>query len=186
MLNNKDRTMLLALARQSVNDAFSGVDTKADTEIIKRFSQNNGVFVTLKKNNALRGCIGSVMASLPLYQSVIELARAAAFEDPRFPPLKKSELKDVKFEISILTIPELIKVGSPEEYLRKIKIGRDGLIIHSVQGSGLLLPQVPGEWGWNTKEFLEHTCIKAGLSKDSWKDLNNKIYRFSAEVFSEG
>ncbi len=185
MISLSDGKKLVRLARQSVLDYFSGKDTFADPEIEKKFSENQGVFVTLTKGQELRGCIGFVEGVMPLNKAIIRMARAAAFDDPRFPPVEGSEIKVISFEVSVLTVPDLIVARSPDDYVRKIKIGRDGLIIRSRYGSGLLLPQVAVEWGWDVREFLEHTCMKAGLPKEAWMDLSNHIYSFSAQIFSE-
>jgi len=143
------------------------------------------VFVTLNIDGELRGCIGFPEPVLPLYEAVIESARSAAFSDPRFMPLSKEEFDKVHIELSVLTVPELIKVKKSEDYLNKIKIGSDGLIIRGEYGSGLLLPQVFTEYKCNPKKALEMTCQKAGLSSDAWKDLKNKIFKFQAHIFEE-
>jgi uncharacterized protein (TIGR00296 family) len=122
---------------------------------------------------------------LPLYQAVVDAAKSAAFSDPRFLPLTKEEFKDVRIELSVLTLPELVEVKEPEEYLNIIEIGKDGLIIRNSFNSGLLLPIVAVEYKWDAKTFLENLCGKAGLSNDAWRDLNNKVYRFQSRVFSE-
>ena len=105
------------------------------------------------------------------------MARAAALEDPRFPQVKSSELPDIDFEISVLTPVKRIKS------IEEIVVGRDGIIITRGWNKGLLLPQVATEYGWDRITFLEHTCNKAGLPKDTWKDKNTIIEMFSAEVF---
>jgi uncharacterized protein (TIGR00296 family) len=107
-----------------------------------------------------------------------------ACQDPRFKPLQKSELPKIIVEVSILTKPQLIEC-SLREHPRHVKIGEDGLIIRKGWNSGLLLPQVATEHGFSAKEFLEHTCMKAGLSPDSWLEQNCKIYKFQAEIFGE-
>ncbi|ACJ17457.1 hypothetical protein, conserved [Thermococcus onnurineus NA1] len=148
-----------------------------------------GVFVTLNRHNvppqmSLRGCIGFPLPIYPLVEATIKAAIYAAVDDPRFPPVKESELDDIVIEVSVLTPPELIE-GPPEERPRKIKVGRDGLIIEKGIHSGLLLPQVPIEWGWDEEEFLAQTCWKAGLPPDCWLDEDTKVYRFTAEIFEE-
>jgi AmmeMemoRadiSam system protein A len=125
----------------------------------------------------LRGCIGMIRAAMPLYEVIADMAQAAAFEDPRFTPLNERELKNIEIEISVLS--PLVRVESIEE----IKVGRDGLMIHLEMHSGLLLPQVPTEHGWDRMTFLEQTCLKAGLPKNSYKDARAEIYRFSADIF---
>ena len=109
----------------------------------------------------------------------------SATEDPRFPPVRRDELSRIIIEISILSKPELIEVRNPREYLDKIKIGEDGLMIEYGLYSGLLLPQVPVEYKWNVEQFLSELCIKAGLPPDMWLDRNVKIYKFKAQIFRE-
>ena len=131
-------------------------------------TEKRGVFVTLYKKKHLRGCIGFPEPILPLGIALIKAAKAAAFEDPRFSPLSTSELKEIKIEITLLTKP---KKTDP----KKIKVGKDGLIIKKGFNSGLLLPQVAVEYKWDAKTFLEQTCLKAGLDKDAWKDAESSI-----------
>jgi AmmeMemoRadiSam system protein A len=140
-------------------------------------SEKRGAFVTLKTHGQLRGCIGHIQAIKPLSQTVIDMAQAAAFQDPRFPPLSRQELKDLSIEISALT------PFRPIKSIQEIQVGKHGLYIERGYHSGLLLPQVAEEYGWDTQTFLEHTCQKAGLPKDAWKDSNTKIQIFSAEIF---
>lgn len=143
------------------------------------FKEKKGIFVTIYVDGELRGCIGFVEPIFSLSEGVIKAARLAAFGDRRFIPLSKND--DFKIEISILTKPELIKVKKYEDYFDKIKIGYDGLIIEN----GLLLPKVFVEYDCDVKKALEMVCEKAGLDKDSWKDLKYKLYKFQAEVVSE-
>ena len=137
-----------------------------------------GAFVTLNKDHQLRGCIGNIRGTEALYQTVSRMAIAAATEDPRFPPVRPEELDQITIEISVLT--PLKKISSPEE----IQIGRDGLYIEKGFYHGLLLPQVATEYGWNREEFLQHTCLKAGLPPDAWRE-GATTYSFSAQVFNE-
>ncbi|MEM3585342.1 MAG: TIGR00296 family protein [Candidatus Woesearchaeota archaeon] len=185
MIRKEDREKLLQLARKSIEAELRGDVLKVDDEIIRKFSEHKGVFVTLKEMGELRGCIGYPEPVLPLWQAVSRAAVAAAFEDPRFPPLLEEELKDVKIEISVLTVPELLEVNSPSEYLKKIRIGKDGLILRYKGFSGLLLPQVAPEQGWNVEQFLEGLCEKAGVPPGTWKHPRCEIYTFQAEVFGE-
>jgi AmmeMemoRadiSam system protein A len=184
-LSQNDGKELIILARQSINSYFSKTDFKISEKIKRRFSKEQGVFVTLTIDGELRGCIGYPEPVMPLYSAVAEAAQAAAFADPRFEVLDKKEFDKIKIEISVLTMPELIKVDMAEEYLEKIKIGSDGLIIRGDYGSGLLLPQVFTEYRCDPLMALEMTCRKAGLSSDAWKDLSNKIYKFQANIFEE-
>lgn len=184
-MNKADGKKLIALARDSIIAAFSGEEAEAPAELAKKFSTPQGGFVTLTIDGELRGCIGYVEPVFPLYETIMRAALSAAFEDPRFAPLEESEFKKVQIEISVLTLPQMIEAKKPEEYLKQIKIGEDGLIIKGKFGSGLLLPQVFTEYKCNPKTALEMTCQKAGLPLDAWKNLNNKIYKFQAEIFSE-
>lgn len=185
MVNQTEGRKLIQLARQSITSAFSHKQPEVPEEIRKLFSPKQGGFVTLTIGNELRGCIGFVEPVFPLYETITRAAQAAAFEDPRFPPLQKEEFKLVKIEISVLTLPELIRVENVEDYPKKIKIGEDGLIIRGSIGSGLLLPQVFTEYHASPKKALEMTCQKAGLSPDAWKNPSSRIYKFKAEIFSE-
>lgn len=183
MIKPLDGKLLIKLARGSISSYF--LQKEPDTSAVKHFSDRQGVFVTLYKNKQLMGCIGFPEPVFPLFEAIIKSARSAAFEDPRFPPLKKEELKHIKIEISVLSVPTLIEVEKPEDYFKKIKIGKDGLIIRSSLGSGLLLPQVATEYNWGVKEFLGHLCEKAWLKQDAWKNTNNQIYKFQAQIFRE-
>jgi len=180
-MSPKEQEILLRLARDSIATSFSGVEP--DMQDSSHLSEELGAFVTLHENGQLRGCIGYPEPVMPLCQAVARLARAAAFDDPRFPALRKEELNQIEIEISVLTRPGLLD-AKPAEYAKHIKIGRDGLIIRGL-GQGLLLPQVAPEQGWDVHDFLEGICIKAGQPPGSWKDPSNRIYTFQAEVFSE-
>ena len=158
---------------------------KLDKDFEESFSENAGVFVTLNHQSNLRGCIGYPLPDKKLFNALEEAAISAATEDPRFPPVTYEELDQITFEVTVLTPPQEIDVSDPIEYPSKIKVGRDGLIVKSRFNSGLLLPQVPTEYGWNEEEFLGHTCEKAGLPKDQWKDKDTKILKFEGIVFKE-
>lgn len=148
-----------------------------------------GVFVTINKifdnKKELRGCIGFPYTDGPLIENTIKAALSSARNDPRFPPLSKDELDSLLFGVSVLTPPELITVNSPRELPQRIKLGRDGLIVVWSFASGLLLPQVPLEYGWNQEQFLENACMKAGATPDIWLVPTTKIYKFQAIVFEE-
>ena len=181
-MNKKDQDLLLKLARNTLECCFKDIDP--DTSQCVHLTQLRGCFVTLHKHNQLRGCIGFPRPIMPLFEQIIAATKAAAFEDPRFQPISKNETKNIVIEISILTRPELIKVKDCNEYVKNIEIGRDGLIIQG-ESSGLLLPQVATEFNFDQKQFLECLSEKAGLNKDAWKNLDNKIFKFRAEIFSE-
>jgi len=137
-----------------------------------------GAFVTLHKDGELRGCIGYIEAFKPLYETIIEMAQAASTKDPRFPPVSSDELADIHLEISVLS------PLAPITDFSLIEIGRHGLVVRHGYYSGLLLPQVAVEWKMDVTAFLEHTCMKAGLHKNAYKE-GAEVSYFSAQVFSE-
>ena len=185
-LSDSDGVFLVKTARTAVTEFLSnGKRIKLESEDEKKFSFNAGVFVTLNNADGLRGCIGFPMPDKKLSHGIIDAAIAAATEDPRFSPVKINELNEIVFEVTVLTPPVEITVTDPMEYLEKIKVGRDGLIIKNSFSSGLLLPQVPAEYGWNVEEFLQHTCEKAGLEKNTWKNEKVKIEKFEGIVYKE-
>lgn len=140
-------------------------------------SRNLGSFVTLSINKALRGCIGTIIAHEPLHLNVWHMARQAAFKDPRFPPLTENEWTRTEMEISVLDQPSLC----PD--LERIEIGRDGLIMTYQGRSGVFLPQVPVEQGWNREQYLDNLCLKAGVPVGSWRKPETIIYWYQAQVF---
>ncbi len=172
-----DRKLLHEIARQSIKARLDGKPYVLPKIRSALLNEPGAAFVTLKKNGQLRGCIGYIVAREPLAESVSEMALAAAFEDPRFPPLQKSEYGELHYEISVLT--PLRRIEDPQQ----VRVGTHGVLLRKGGHSGLLLPQVPVEYGWNLEEFLDNTCRKAGLPKACWKDEATEIYTFSAEVF---
>ena len=185
-LSDSDGVFLVKTARMAVTEFLSnGKRMKLESEYEGKFSFNSGVFVTLNNSDGLRGCIGFPMPDKKLSHGIIDAAISAATEDPRFSPVKTNELNDIVFEVTVLTPPAEIVVTDPTEYLRKIKVGRDGLIIKHSFSSGLLLPQVPIEYDWSVEEFLQHTCEKAGLERDTWKNESIKIEKFEGIIFKE-
>jgi hypothetical protein len=185
-LSDSDGVILVKTARKAVTEFLSnGNRMKLESELEEKFSFNSGVFVTLNNPDGLRGCIGFPMPEKKLSHAIVEGAIAAATEDPRFPSVKTNELNDIVFEVTVLTSPVVVDVSDPMEYLKKIKVGRDGLIIRHSFSSGLLLPQVPVEYGWDVEEFLQHTCEKAGLTRDTWKNESVKIEKFEGIIFKE-
>ena len=189
-LSLEEGKFLVELARNAVKEYLTtGKHLTAPQNTPKKLLEQCGVFVTINKvknsEKQLRGCIGYPYPTLPLVEAVIESAIDAATQDPRFPPLSLNELDNVVFEVSVLTPPEAITVKKPDEYVTKIKVGEDGLIVEKSVFKGLLLPQVPVEWEWNEEEFLCQCCIKAGLPPDSWLTKGAKIYKFRAIIFEE-
>jgi AmmeMemoRadiSam system protein B/AmmeMemoRadiSam system protein A len=178
-LSKDEKKKLLEIARASIIEAVTR-KTQPEIEVTEpRLRENCGVFVTIKKHGELRGCIGYIVAVKPLYETVKEVAKSAAVGDPRFMPMTEDELKDMEIEISALT--PLRRIYDVNE----IEVGKHGIVMKRGFYQGLLLPQVATEYGWDRKTFLEHTCLKAGLPKDAWKDKSTEIHIFSAEVFSE-
>ena len=185
-LSDQDGETIVRTARDTVTEYLkTGKKINLDEDFKSKFSYNSGVFVTLNKKENLRGCIGFPTPVKKLYQSLVDAAIASATEDPRFPPVKYEELNEISFEVTVLTSPKEVKVENPREYPNKIKVGRDGLIVKWEFGSGLLLPQVPVEYGWNEEEFINHTCEKAGAPFDCWKNKGTKILQFEGIVFKE-
>ena len=189
-LSLKEGKFLVELARNTVEEYLkSKKRISAPENMSEKLLQPCGVFVTINTirdgEKELRGCIGYPYPTTPLVQAVIESAISSATQDPRFYPLSLSDLDNVVFEVSVLTPPQLIEVKKPSEYLTKIMVGKDGLIVERGMFKGLLLPQVPVEWEWDEEEFLCQCCTKAGLPPDCWLLENTKIYKFQAIIFEE-
>lgn len=177
-LSDYDKAMLLRIARQSIESRLNDRPMpKFDVSDI--LSQPGAAFVTLTEDDMLRGCIGYTVARGPLFEVVSECAVQAAVSDPRFAPVRRDEVSKLHIEISVLTPLQETKS------LDEIEVGRDGLMISLGGNRGLLLPQVATEYGWDRTEFLEQTCRKAGLPKDSYKHPEAVIYRFQALIFGE-
>lgn len=180
MLNETQKKRLLEIARQSISEYLSTGKLPNFKEDDAVLNLKRGAFVTLHKGGNLRGCIGSFTSSEPLYQVISKMAVESATGDPRFRPVEKEELDDIKIEISVLTEPQLISDW------RKIRLGTDGVILRRGFSSGVFLPQVATETGWDLETFLSELCRqKAGLSSDAYKDSNTQLYTFQAYVFSE-
>jgi len=182
-LSLEEKKYLMKLAKDSVYHAVTGKkfippEPPAEMKILK---EKGAAFVTLKKNGELRGCIGHIIAMKPLYQCVAEVAKSAALQDPRFPPVTESEYPSLHFEISVLTPPQ--EVNDPNEII----IGKDGVILdYGGMYHGVFLPQVPVEQGWNLIEYLDNLCYKAGVfRKGCWKDKNARLSKFQATVWEE-
>jgi hypothetical protein len=189
-LSLEEGKFLIQLARSAVKEHLEkGKAIQPPKEIPKKLFEQCGVFVTINSvrncEKELRGCIGYPYPTSQLVEAVIDSAINAATQDPRFYPLSLDELSKVVFEVSVLTPPEPVEVKNPKEYLSKIKVGEDGLIVEKGYYRGLLLPQVPVEWGWCEEEFLCQCCIKAGVPPDSWLTKGTKIYKFKAIIFEE-
>jgi AmmeMemoRadiSam system protein A len=172
----EERAILLRLAHEAIETALDGRPLLLDPPI-PHLAERRGAFTTIYRHGELRGCVGYVFPSNSVYQAVAETARAAAYDDPRFPPVSREEAPDLKVSLSILASPKPI---APEQ----IEIGRHGLLISLAGRRGLLLPQVPVEHGWDRITFLEQTCRKAGLPSDAWQK-GAAIEAFTAEVFGD-
>lgn len=189
-LTIEEGKFLINLARNTVKQYLeTGKAPKPPKETPKKLFEHCGVFVTINSvrngEKELRGCIGYPYPTSPLVEAVVDSAINAATQDPRFYPLSLDELGKVLFEVSVLTPPKPVEVKHPQEYLSKIKVGEDGLIVERGYYKGLLLPQVPVEWGWCEEEFLCQCCMKACLPPDSWLTKDAKVYKFRAIIFEE-
>ncbi|HYA70453.1 MAG TPA: TIGR00296 family protein [Thermoplasmata archaeon] len=178
------RALEAALHAPSAPESLSSVEAERLPAV---FNEPRGVFVTLKRHPSgmLRGCIGYPLPVLPLRSALVRATVSAAVEDYRFRPVPASELPRLTIEVSVLTPPEPLQFSTPEEAIRAVKVGRDGLIVDGLGSSGLLLPQVAPEEGWSAEELLDGTCEKAGLPPRSWQDPRVRIRRFEAEIFHE-
>jgi AmmeMemoRadiSam system protein A len=176
-LTDQEKKYLHTLARSVIESRTTGTSQPGFAAPTATLQEKRGAFVSLHSKGQLRGCIGYIHAVKPLYRTIQDMALAAAFQDPRFPPLSKDELADLDIEISVLTpMREITDIS-------EIEVGKHGLLLIQGNYSGLLLPQVATEYGWGREEFLGHTCMKAGLPTAAWKDQNTKIFVFSADVF---
>jgi hypothetical protein len=185
MLDIKEGKKAVIFAR-SIIEEYVKKNCVPEMSLDDTFQEKQGAFVTIHTypDHTLRGCIGIPLPVMPLEQAIKEGARSGT-RDPRFPPLAEKELESIIVEVTILTKPEIIEVNDPKEYLEKIEIGRDGLIVEQDMFKGLLLPQVPVEQEWEKDEFLSQTCMKAGLMPDAWFDKRTKISNFSGQIFTE-
>ena len=178
-LNKDEQTFLLQLAEDIIDACVRKKPIPEPQNIPAICKEKRGAFVTITKHGQLRGCIGYILPVYPLYETVIEVARSAALKDPRFNPVKPSELKDLKVEVSVLTVP--YRIDDPSV----IEVGKHGIIIKRGFYQGLLLPQVATEYGWDRETFLEHTCLKAGLPNDAYKQSDTKIWSYEVIRFQE-
>jgi len=179
-LSDEDKHCLLKLARAGIGNMLQTVKMQDRELSSQNLEEKCGAFVTIEIGSRLRGCIGSVESEQPLHLTVEEMAVSSSFRDPRFPPLKPEEFDKIVIEISVLSPLENVR-GS-----ENIEIGKHGILLKKDYLSGLLLPQVATRYGWDSKEFLKQTCLKAGLSADAWMDDDCEINVFSAIVFKEG
>ncbi|MDH4227223.1 MAG: AmmeMemoRadiSam system protein A [Deltaproteobacteria bacterium] len=178
-LTTNEKKILLNIARGSIKAHLDKEHFDMPLGLPSVLSEKRGAFVTLTIDDELKGCIGVFEPETALKDTVAQMARSAAFHDPRFTPLTKEELPLIEIEISALT--PLRKIPDVKE----IEIGRHGLYIIKGKRRGVLLPQVAIEHGFDREEFLKQTCLKAGIEKNAWKDKDTEIYVFEAEIFSE-
>jgi len=185
-LSLKQGQELVRLARKSIEYALASGKGLSEICGDKALLEERGVFVTLHTfpEKGLRGCIGFPYPVKPLWQAVSQAAIEAAFNDPRFPAVRAGEMEKVVLEVSVLTKPEEIE-GKRKKVFEKIEVGKDGLIVQKGRHSGLLLPQVATEQGWDAKTFLEQCCAKAGLMENMWQSSETLILKFQAQIFSE-
>jgi AmmeMemoRadiSam system protein A len=178
-LSAADQELLFRVARDSIQAHLKGEKAVLPQVTSPVLSQPSGVFVTLHRQGRLRGCIGYLEARKPLLAAVQEMAVAAAFGDPRFPPLREEELADLDLEISVLSPMQQIK------NIEEIQVGRHGIYLERGPCRGLLLPQVATEYGWDRLTFLKQTCHKASLPQEAWEDPATRIFIFSANILHE-
>ena len=172
----EERGHLLKLAHASIEARLRGEQADV-TPPNEHLAERRGAFTTLHLDGKLRGCIGYVFPVATLYRTVAETAAAAAFEDPRFYPVDQEESRRLEIEISVLSPLKPITAD-------EVEVGKHGLVVTHMGRRGLLLPQVPVEWGWDRETYLDQTCLKAGLPPDAWKK-GAKLEAFTAEIFGE-
>jgi len=178
MFTEAQQRALVEIARDAVAEHVAG--RTGGTPRVEDLPEASGAFVTLKKKGELRGCIGTLECRAPLAEEVARVAVCAAREDPRFEPVRASELDEIDVEVSVLGPLEEIDPFDPAA----IVVGVHGLVVERGYRRGLLLPQVATELNWDREAFLAHTCLKAGLPADAWRS-GAKVYRFAAEVFGD-
>ena len=186
MLSEEDGQQALRLARDAIEAYIRGgkrIDP-GEYELSRVFDEKRGVFVTIKKQGMLRGCIGFPYPVMKLKEAIVEAAISAASSDPRFPALSPDELEEIEIEVTILTEPVKLNV-KPRDRVKEVIVGKHGLIVRRGPYQGLLLPQVAVEWGWDAETFLEQTCLKAGLTPDMWLDEQTEVSVFEGQIFNE-
>jgi AmmeMemoRadiSam system protein A len=178
-VSREDGLLLLETAREAIAARLAGRPPRFPQSSSAVLAMPCGAFVTLKTGEELRGCIGHITACRPLLETVKETAVSSAFDDPRFPPLAPDEWPRVRIEISVLSPFELVRD------IHLIVVGTHGVMVRSGHRSGLLLPQVATEQGWDREAFLAHACRKAGLPVDAWRSAETRIESFTATIFQE-
>ncbi|MFP4654969.1 MAG: TIGR00296 family protein [Methanohalobium sp.] len=185
MVTEDDGKEAVKLARDAIETYLETGDfvDPSRFELSSIFKEYRGVFVTLNKEGNLRGCIGHPYPDSQLDNAIVDSAISAATRDPRFPPVELPEMDIITIEVTVLTQPEFIEVP-PEELPENVEVGKHGLIVKKGYYQGLLLPQVATEQGFDSSEFLSHTCLKAGLSPDEWRK-DAQVYCFEGQIFKE-
>jgi AmmeMemoRadiSam system protein A len=187
IMNKQDKKYLLRLARRTLQKYFQDKEVLQIEEdnLPQTLKEKRGTFVTLWKNQKLRGCIGDLANKKPIYQSVIDNSMASALIDPRFMALKKDELNDIKIEISILSeLKKIPNFASPNSFLKYLNKHQSGILIKKGAYQATFLPQVWEELT-SAETFISHLCEKAGLDKNEWGKMNLEVYGYTAEVFKE-
>ena len=184
MLTLEEGRQAVHLARQALTDYIETKKIIEPQDLPPVFLEMRGVFVTLHEDGDLRGCIGYPQPVMALGKAIVDSAINAGSRDPRFPSVRPGELGRIEVEVTILTRPK-IYTAPKKELPELVLVGRDGLIVTRGPYSGLLLPQVAPEWGFDSREFLSQTCVKAGLTADAWLDEDTKVQHFQAQIFAE-
>jgi len=175
---NREKKLLLEVARRAMSAAVEGREFAGQLPELSNPQNLGGAFVTLHRRGRLRGCVGQVVPTQSLLETVVHCAKAAALEDPRFDRVRPEELSEIEIELSILSTLETI---APE----RIQAGKHGLMVSLGRQRGVLLPQVATQFRWSGWRLLEETCVKAGLDRDAWKNAEVRVQAFTAEIFSE-
>jgi AmmeMemoRadiSam system protein A len=176
-LTDEEKRFCKNLILHTIADRLGLAEGPKPVLVSETLNRELGAFVTLKIQGRLRGCIGNIVGNGPLVATIERMALAAAFEDPRFPPVSAGEYPELELEVSVMG--PLSPCPDPE----LIEVGRHGLYIRKSMHSGLLLPQVATEWGWDRETFLDQTCVKAGLPKGTWRKPKTEIWWFEAVIF---
>ena len=181
LLTAQEGDAAVLLARGAIGHAL----TKEPQPVLKLtpvFFEKRGVFVTLTEHGGLRGCIGFPYPIMPLSEAIGEAAVAAALQDPRFPPITGAEFPSITVEVTVLTLPQKLAC-KPDQRPAQVEVGKHGLIVKGMGTSGLLLPQVATEYGWDSTTFLDHTCAKAGLPGRCWTSNRVEVLTFEGQIF---
>ncbi len=183
LLTTGEGATAVTLARQALGAGVKG-EQFTPPPLPQIFYEKRGVFVTLTEEGTLRGCIGLPYPVRPLVEAIREAAISAALQDPRFLPVEPKDLPKIRVEVTVLSVPEPMEVP-PEQRESCVQVGVHGLIVQGRRRSGLLLPQVATEYRWTACEFLDHTCIKAGLPPGTWKSQDVQVLTFEGQIFHE-